>query len=693
MAGTGKIVALIKALAPGVDPSVIEQAVTDWLDDHPEATTTVEDGSITEEKLASDVLADLAEIEELKEAIVPLANMTVPVPVGTVQTGGNINNKGEEASSASYSRTDFVPFPYNTRSVLSINCTIYETVSFAFYDTDQRVIRIITGANASQYGITPARSVQRVSLEVPEGTVYFRASYLGTATSSSFDAKTNYCGEPASVQRLFDVVTGKTGEYISYSGTSKKVINNQGVVSDTTDSSYYVTNNIAILPDTYYMITASSGYSNGFYTILDENQNVIQFEKSPSTGGNVLDNKLIFTPKNAAYIVVAYISSVCNARIFKCTDLMANTIKPFKAREDFLNISYSTLDIAAINTVETYLSAGHFGFNACKGDVRPTSDGKLIMCHDAGFTFDGNGRITTYNSSSNTPIHNLTYAECMAKEYTSKSGSGQMNHYAKVADIDQFLEVCKEYNMTAFITIREEYISTVIAEMLAALKRHAMTDHCIINSYSMDALLAIREITKDIPVSMVMGTERTLIKRDVNDIWVLGNSIMTLVCSAENMRTYLTAQSARIEDAIEKGVGLMFAQPLTLEDVNYIRNLGFCGAQIGRTVIPYRMSQLMFKVSIASGTPTIAEWNGVSSFDATISASGNVISVSEFYEDGSTREFPDKIMDLWMNQFPSRITATSENGNTVTAIWSNNVLNLTVADISVNDTIDVIIEV
>ena len=69
MAGTGKIVALIKAMAPGADPSSIEQAVADWLDDHPEATTTVEDGSITEEKLASDVLADLAEIEELKEAI------------------------------------------------------------------------------------------------------------------------------------------------------------------------------------------------------------------------------------------------------------------------------------------------------------------------------------------------------------------------------------------------------------------------------------------------------------------------------------------------------------------------------------------------------------------------------------------------------------------------------------------------
>lgn len=68
MAELGTVVALIKSMS-GADPAVIEQAVQDWLDDHPEATTTVQDGSITEAKLAQDVLAELGEIEELKEAI------------------------------------------------------------------------------------------------------------------------------------------------------------------------------------------------------------------------------------------------------------------------------------------------------------------------------------------------------------------------------------------------------------------------------------------------------------------------------------------------------------------------------------------------------------------------------------------------------------------------------------------------
>ena len=68
MAELGTVVALIKSMG-GADPAVIEKAVQEWLDDHPEATTTVQDGSITEAKLAQDVLAELGEIDELKEAI------------------------------------------------------------------------------------------------------------------------------------------------------------------------------------------------------------------------------------------------------------------------------------------------------------------------------------------------------------------------------------------------------------------------------------------------------------------------------------------------------------------------------------------------------------------------------------------------------------------------------------------------
>lgn len=57
--------------APGMPTyEQTEQAISDWLNDHPEATTTVQDGSITEEKLSSSLRQQYeSDINELKDAI------------------------------------------------------------------------------------------------------------------------------------------------------------------------------------------------------------------------------------------------------------------------------------------------------------------------------------------------------------------------------------------------------------------------------------------------------------------------------------------------------------------------------------------------------------------------------------------------------------------------------------------------
>ena len=53
MDNVGLMAALAKAMAKAPTSEQVATAVTDWLDDHPEATTTVEDGAITNAKLAS----------------------------------------------------------------------------------------------------------------------------------------------------------------------------------------------------------------------------------------------------------------------------------------------------------------------------------------------------------------------------------------------------------------------------------------------------------------------------------------------------------------------------------------------------------------------------------------------------------------------------------------------------------------
>ena len=76
----GMTVGLIKALG-SPDPAVIEGAVSDWLDDHPEATTTVEDGAISYAKLDSSLQGSIDDVGDLKTEV---TNLGLSVVNGTI---------------------------------------------------------------------------------------------------------------------------------------------------------------------------------------------------------------------------------------------------------------------------------------------------------------------------------------------------------------------------------------------------------------------------------------------------------------------------------------------------------------------------------------------------------------------------------------------------------------------------------
>lgn len=69
----------------------INQVVSDWLNDHPQATTTVADGSITEEKLSADILENIRENTGVMDNII-LSN----IQNITYQASSNINNQSKQ---------------------------------------------------------------------------------------------------------------------------------------------------------------------------------------------------------------------------------------------------------------------------------------------------------------------------------------------------------------------------------------------------------------------------------------------------------------------------------------------------------------------------------------------------------------------------------------------------------------------
>lgn len=157
-------------------------------------------------------------------------------------------------------------------------------------------------------------------------------------------------------------------------------------------------------------------------------------------------------------------------------------------------IAYSSFGGYAGNSVEFFQKCAKYRFDALKCDVRPTADGKLVCCHDAGFTMDANGRITTFNSTNCTLIRSLTYAQAMALEY-DKQVDGK---YGTVCDIDMFLQICKSSGIPPFITVRDEYMDEVSAALLEAVTKYGYAETAIINSSTRDSLTAVRKVLPDV---------------------------------------------------------------------------------------------------------------------------------------------------------------------------------------------------
>ena len=211
----GIVIGLIKALAPGVDPEIIEQAVMDWLDDHPEATTTVQDGSITEAKLAQDVLAELGEIEELKEAIAQKAPAIIvdseegyshsgiagaskitfkgnSLAFDTAQYADKVNYAPLLDASETYKNVEFT----GTDGFIVANGTasgsgqkLMGYVDFATY-LPVGNYKIIARVDAGESVLDPQNNAQyQVRFVYDDGTTLEKNTYIG-ATDKTWDATT-----------------------------------------------------------------------------------------------------------------------------------------------------------------------------------------------------------------------------------------------------------------------------------------------------------------------------------------------------------------------------------------------------------------------------------------------------------------------------------------------------------------------
>lgn len=238
---------------------------------------------------------------------------------------------------------------------------------------------------------------------------------------------------------------------------------------------------------------------------------------------------------------------------------------------EHLNIAYSSIGRKPINTVEHFTDAAtNCDFNALKCDVRLTSDGELVCCHDAGFTFDSNGYITTYDSSNATVIHDVTAETCLS--YSFSSGE----HPCMVGD---YLDVCRKYGKVAFITIRNEYMDEVIPKLISELKAHNMLYATIINSMTYESLLIWRTYDTDVMLNYTLSYGAAITSDDIDKAVVVG--YCSLCGFSLSSASTTPSADCDFEYAREKGVRLLQAIAYAEGSPEACYDMGYDGCQIG----------------------------------------------------------------------------------------------------------------
>lgn len=252
---------------------------------------------------------------------------------------------------------------------------------------------------------------------------------------------------------------------------------------------------------------------------------------------------------------------------------------------DVLNISYSKLtDIPVpFNTKELYDIACKKGFDAIKGDVTPSSDGKLIMCHDPFFYVDKKGRVLEPGCTSDKKIMiaDMTVKECVNLEYALESSYEYFGYHPRVALLEDLISVCNDNNKIPYITVRDKNIQSCIDEVYNLLHKYNMGNRAIVNSFTFDTLECMRKKDSDTMLSYVQKLNTVLEKQSIDEAVYLGNCVVCVFWfrDAQQSQNLYEKSKDAICYAKEKGVTLHLA---AIEDKEYYKwgiTHGFKGFQ------------------------------------------------------------------------------------------------------------------
>lgn len=474
--------------------------------------------------------------------------------------------------------------------------------------------------------------------------------------------------------RYIIAATGKVVTYDSSTYRIKKVDVKKG---DLVQVRAYAGGNVAIISidlgsDSYQAVVTSEAYKTVDYSYKVKRDCTLAVS---------------FTKATTNLLYITRLNNVNSG-----SDGSSTTNAPTISYKELLNIAYSSIGLAPINTAEHYIMAAHCGFNAAKADVEITSDNVLICCHDTGFTFDNNGRIGTYDSSNATLIRNMTWDTISQYEYAAKSN--MLGYYSKVCTIDKYLRICKEYSLIPFITIRSHNVDETLAALFPMIFKYFLEDVAIINIFppTFGKCDKVREYSKRIKICYTQNYGYDLSEALIQNVAAYYPSYIAI----EGNRIDNETNTAMIPVAQTNNIGIISYDTTEYYYKNFIAK-GLQGFSIIKPILPYKPRRITFIAFIDDGGDTLEIRNRESkliSGDMSVDKSSMIMTISNIRKTYTDFGFPDGVMPVLMNYLPYQISVLSRGRNDrgVDIWWENNSVKIQLTSLA-SDSLEVCIDV
>ena len=206
--------------------------------------------------------------------------------------------------------------------------------------------------------------------------------------------------------------------------------------------------------------------------------------------------------------------------------------------------------------------------------MRLTKDGEVVLCHDAGYTLDANGRIGRFDGKNFVAIRDMTLENVLRLEFAAQF-DGQRLH---PCTLDTMLGLCRKHGMVAYLTLRPEpWREEAAKRMTELIIRHDMRQQTIVNLYpgSKEAMDSVSKLLPGLVYCNTRLPEDALTEELINATAEQGYKIL---CLCRRMIDSVTPEKCRY--AARRGVHVWTWEATNAQDCAYDLSKGITGFQM-----------------------------------------------------------------------------------------------------------------